>query len=212
VTLEASNAILNYEEPYDINGYPIDDTLYVGDIYKVTAIINHNINGDNIVGIWPRHSMSNLFKESTFDPLNAKFDLLPHEQVYLLKQIGSSDIEDKWIPFDPMTQPDSLNFEYSLLLDLQTSVEVIDKEDIGVSIVPNPSNESNTLIMNLPETAKIRVELYDMQGRLLGVPHYGMLPKGNHQITNDVSKLSSGMYMYRITSETWQTADKFIKL
>jgi len=111
-----------------------------------------------------------------------------------------------------MAEQDSLNFEYSLLLELPTSVDIIDKEDIGVSIIPNPSYESNTLIMNLPETANIRVELYDMQGRLLGVPHYGILPKGNHQITNDVSKLPSGMYMYRIISETWQTADKFIKL
>jgi len=225
-TLVVEDKSLFFPEPYDVGDYPIEDgIIYRGDIYEVTATINHNINNDNIIGIWPRHSMSNLFK-APVDSIGFQF-LFPHEQIYLdnytinsatfhgyvyhLKQRLGQPI-DEWIPFNPYTEPDNLNFEYSLLLDLQTSVELIDKDDIGISIVPNPSDESNILSMNLPETANIRVELYDMQGRLINIPYYGMLPKGNHQITNDVSKLAAGTYIYRITSEKWQTADKFIKL
>ncbi len=230
----AVDATLFYEEPYDVGGYPIDyNVSYTGDVYNITVTIEHNVGMDSIVGVWERHSMSNLFKEGT--PLPAppnSYDLLPHEQVYLenytmdeavlsgfvyhLKEKfvdGVLEPVNQWVPYDPYTQEDSLCIEYTLLLKNTTNnIITIDSKDIGLSIIPNPSEHTHTLSMSLPETTDVNITLYDMQGRLLNILHQGVLPQGENSINNDVSKLPSGMYVYRIISDKWQTADKFIKL
>ncbi len=230
----AVNATIYYEEPYDVGEYPIEDsTAYEGDIYKVTATVEHNIGMDSIAGIWERHSMSNLFKEGTplINPPNF-YDLLPHEQVYLENHTTNEAIlhgfvyhlkykfvnnmpmlVDEWIPFDPYNQEDSLCVEYSLLLKNNTnSIPTIEKEDVSLSIIPNPSESTHTLSMNLSETTDINIALYDMQGRLLHIIYEGILPQGKNNISNDISRLSPGMYFYRITGDRWQTLDKFVKL
>ena len=73
---------------------------------------------------------------------------------------------------------------------------------------PNPFNPSTTITFSLPRGNATRVSLlvFDVLGRTVAVLIDGMLEGGNHAITFDGSRLSSGTYFYQLrTAETTLT-------
>jgi hypothetical protein len=79
-----------------------------------------------------------------------------------------------------------------------------------VVVFPNPSQNTNTLVFNQTPTAHTTIDLYDFQGRLIQPVFKGDISAGM-EITVDLSGLSSGMYLYRITNNHSQQAIKFVK-
>jgi hypothetical protein len=77
-------------------------------------------------------------------------------------------------------------------------------------VFPNPSQNTNTLVFNKTPTAHTTIDLYDFQGRLIQPVFKGDISAGM-EITVDLSGLSSGMYLYRITNNHSQQAIKFVK-
>lgn len=64
---------------------------------------------------------------------------------------------------------------------------------------PNPFNPQTTIRFSLPESAPVRLEVYDMLGRRVALLVDGVLNAGWHDAQFDASRLSSGMYGYRLT-------------
>ena len=64
---------------------------------------------------------------------------------------------------------------------------------------PNPFNPHTTIRFSLPESAPVRLEVYDMLGRRVAVLVHRVLEAGWHDARFDASRLSSGMYGYRLT-------------
>ncbi|MCC5923579.1 MAG: T9SS type A sorting domain-containing protein [Crocinitomicaceae bacterium] len=79
-----------------------------------------------------------------------------------------------------------------------------------ILLFPNPSQHTNTLVFKNPASTKTRIDLYDIQGRLIQPVYQGIISEGM-EIEVDISGLSSGMYLYRVTDNTMQQALKFIK-
>jgi hypothetical protein len=69
-----------------------------------------------------------------------------------------------------------------------------------VAVFPNPASQTATLVFELRESAPVRVELYDMLGKLLPVGINEQRPAGMQQQTVDVSQLPNGVYWLRIQS------------
>jgi uncharacterized delta-60 repeat protein len=81
-------------------------------------------------------------------------------------------------------------------------------------ISPNPFNPTTTIRFNLPEAARVTFEVFDINGRSVGVglrpdpfqggdkapPLRAWYPAGTHEITFDGSGLASGVYLYRLTT------------
>ena len=66
---------------------------------------------------------------------------------------------------------------------------------------PNPFNPTTNVVFEVPQPAKVSVEVYDVMGRkVLDVPATSFAP-GAGQVTIDASSLSSGIYLYRVTAE-----------
>jgi minor extracellular serine protease Vpr len=63
---------------------------------------------------------------------------------------------------------------------------------------PNPFNPSTTIQFTLPETQRVRLSVYDILGRELGVLIDGELEPGIHSVRFDAGNLSSGLYFYRL--------------
>ena len=63
---------------------------------------------------------------------------------------------------------------------------------------PNPFNASTTLPFSLPKAAQVRLEVYDLLGRLQDVVMDREMSAGYHQVPFDASRLGSGVYFYRI--------------
>ncbi|MCC5923208.1 MAG: T9SS type A sorting domain-containing protein, partial [Crocinitomicaceae bacterium] len=67
-----------------------------------------------------------------------------------------------------------------------------------------------TLVFKNPASTKTRIDLYDLQGRLIQPVYQGIISEGM-EIEVDISGLSSGMYLYRVKNELIQHTLRFIK-
>ncbi len=75
---------------------------------------------------------------------------------------------------------------------------------------PNPFNPSTTVRFDLPTSAIVSVEVYDMLGRrVMDVPSKSIAAGADRSIDVDASTLTSGTYVYRVIAES--TSDTMIK-
>lgn len=65
---------------------------------------------------------------------------------------------------------------------------------------PNPFNPSTTISYTLEQASEILLEVYAIDGRKVATLEQGVKQQGQHQVTFDASNLSSGIYMYRLTT------------
>lgn len=65
---------------------------------------------------------------------------------------------------------------------------------------PNPFNPSTTIRYSLPEATQVRVEVFSLLGQSVGVLMDGVQQAGVHQISFDASDLTTGIYLYRLTT------------
>lgn len=63
---------------------------------------------------------------------------------------------------------------------------------------PNPFNPTTSIRYQLPMSADVTIELYNMLGQRVMTLVNGTIQAGTHTISADFSKLSSGVYVYRI--------------
>ncbi len=65
---------------------------------------------------------------------------------------------------------------------------------------PNPFNPSTEIGFRLPEAADVRLEVFDILGRRVALLVDEQMAAGRHQVTFDGTNLSSGTYIYRLTT------------
>lgn len=63
---------------------------------------------------------------------------------------------------------------------------------------PNPFNPTTTIRFSLPETADVRLAVYDVTGREVALLTSGTLAAGVHQVSFDAARFASGVYLYRL--------------
>jgi len=78
---------------------------------------------------------------------------------------------------------------------------------------PNPFNAETIISFVLPRSGKVRLTVYDLLGREVERLFDGDLPAGAHDILFSASRLSSGVYLYRIDAGGYSQIKKmqFIK-
>lgn len=67
-------------------------------------------------------------------------------------------------------------------------------------VFPNPSNGKTNFQYQLEQPGKVKVQIMDLQGRVLSETISGFQPIGTHQVVFDGSKQAAGTYLYRIQS------------
>lgn len=63
---------------------------------------------------------------------------------------------------------------------------------------PNPFNPVTTISFTLQQSATVRLQVFDVQGRLIQTMIDRRINAGNHSLRFDASGLSSGTYVYRL--------------
>lgn len=77
---------------------------------------------------------------------------------------------------------------------------------------PNPLNPSTTINYSLPKSENISLIVYDMLGREVQIIDSGFKGAGYYSIIFDASKLSSGIYFYRIKAGNYTETKKMLIL
>jgi hypothetical protein len=75
---------------------------------------------------------------------------------------------------------------------------------------PNPFNPTTTISFSLPSNSPVRLEVYDILGRTVESRDLGALAAGSHEIEYDASNLASGVYLYRVVTNTTSLTRKMV--
>ncbi len=81
-----------------------------------------------------------------------------------------------------------------------------------LSAYPNPFNSRALLTFTLPVDGAVKLELYDVQGRLATTITSAFYPAGRHSIHVDGSQLASGVYVARLSGATNVVSRKLLLL
>jgi len=82
---------------------------------------------------------------------------------------------------------------------------------------PNPFNPTTMIAFDLPAASDVSLEVYNTLGQQVTTLHEGLLPAGSHEIEwdatdRDGSAVASGMYFYRLVSESASQTRKMVLL
>jgi hypothetical protein len=75
---------------------------------------------------------------------------------------------------------------------------------------PNPFNPSTKITFDLPIGNKVSLAVFDISGRLISKVIDEYRTAGTHIVEFDASKLGSGVYFYRITTQNYSDSKKMI--
>lgn len=75
---------------------------------------------------------------------------------------------------------------------------------------PNPFNPVTVISYALPKAGHVSISVYDALGREVAQLIHGEQNAGRHTVNFDASKLSSGIYLYKMTSGTFSETRKMI--
>jgi len=75
---------------------------------------------------------------------------------------------------------------------------------------PNPFNPSTHISFNLRQPGNVRLEIFDLLGRLIATPLNTHLESGAHAMIWDASGEPSGVYFYRLSTEEGTAASRMI--
>ncbi|MBK9097327.1 MAG: T9SS type A sorting domain-containing protein [bacterium] len=99
-------------------------------------------------------------------------------------------------------------FEYSDVVE----VEVMPTQYELSQNYPNPFNPSTTIRFSLPRASQIKIELYNIVGEQVATLADGMYESGYHKIEFNASGLTSGTYIYRLSSDSFVQTKKMMIL
>ncbi len=77
---------------------------------------------------------------------------------------------------------------------------------------PNPFNPETTIGFALPRATHVRIEMYDLMGKRVGVYLDAFRKAGVHRFTIHAGDLSSGIYFYRLTAGDFQQIRRMVLL
>ncbi len=77
---------------------------------------------------------------------------------------------------------------------------------------PNPFNPSTTIMYTLPQSTNVRLSVFDMLGREVSELVNERADAGAHHVKFDGSRLSSGVYFYRLTTGSFSQTRRLMLL
>ncbi len=85
----------------------------------------------------------------------------------------------------------------------------------AITVYPNPAPREITFVVNLPDTRRMKIEIYDVLGQKVKVIIDKVLDSGTYEIPwnfhdEKARELSQGAYFYRIIADKWSKTGKIL--
>jgi hypothetical protein len=113
---------------------------------------------------------------------------------------------------------DAFNFGENFIVDLfeDSSLSVSDERVPGMFELfqnyPNPFNPETKISFTLQVSGYTSLKIYDVSGREVAILFQEMKPPGSYTVTWSGSGYSSGIYLYRLTTEKFSETRKMLLL
>ena len=89
---------------------------------------------------------------------------------------------------------------FSVLVTSVANPQRVPDEFVLQQNYPNPFNPSTEISFGIPKESRVRIEVYNLLGQQVATVLDGIRSAGYHTVRFDAGALTSGMYMYRLTS------------
>ncbi len=130
-----------------------------------------------------------------------EYDNLIHE--YDFRQVYLTLLCD-WFGIEKTDAEAALGGEFEKIPFLETQNQVSNEETSGPlsfnlhQNYPNPFNPSTTISFTVNQASPVRLQIFDVSGRLIQTLVEQKVRAGEHQFVFNASSLSSGTYIYRL--------------
>lgn len=90
------------------------------------------------------------------------------------------------------------------------SVNERTNKEVAISIYPNPTSGTATLILNLKEETSIEISIYNTIGENVTFVYSGIAAAKKHTFYTSLDKIKSGVYFYYIKTDIGQYVERFV--
>jgi hypothetical protein len=184
--LSNENVLLTWQTATEVNNYGFE-IQRKANLRGLDFANVDNLEGFTSVGFVAGHGNSNSPVEYSFldkTVTNGKYS-------YRLKQIDNDG-----------------NFSYNDVVEVE--LNNIPTEYSLYQNYPNPFNPTTTMKFGLPKDGMVTLEVYNLIGEKVAALINQELTAGYHTIDFNGSRLSSGIYLYKITSSEFTSTKKFV--
>ncbi|MCX7878635.1 MAG: SBBP repeat-containing protein [Ignavibacteria bacterium] len=75
---------------------------------------------------------------------------------------------------------------------------------------PNPFNPQTKIRFDIPFESEVSFNIYDINGRLVASQNFGQLKAGKYEFNYSAKTLPSGVYIYRVITDNFQSSRKMV--
>ena len=195
---------------FDLDGDDVtfEFVLYSADTTTVLATVPSNDNSTATEVTLPFNVVDDLLAEQGLAVGESK------SFVWNVRVSDGSDTLDVHGPYGNFGDDFSPIYRYiTLERGLVTSNEEIAGVPEKFSLnqnYPNPFNPTTNISFDLPQSAKVKLEVFDMLGRKVATIVNEQMTAGTHNVSFDAARYASGMYIYRIQAGTFASTRKMM--
>lgn len=125
----------------------------------------------------------------------------------------SSDGKQKILVTGGSKSDGSLNYQdyvYTPDIELAVEDECISNEFLLYQNYPNPFNPETTISFSIPQSQHVKLVIYDILGNKISTLVNEYKSSGVHSVVLNMEKLASGIYFYRLTTESFNESKKLV--
>ena len=101
---------------------------------------------------------------------------------------------------------------YSIAQSVSFITHAIPDEYLLSQNYPNPFNPTTSIPFALPFESNVKVNIFDVRGRLVQELINSQLNSGYHNLSWDASHLSSGLYFIQFESSSLENSETFLTI
>jgi hypothetical protein len=204
--------------------YPPDTLIMPGDTDTYRVEVRNDGDGTDFYGVNLSMSLpggTTSFDWQAFEPDSVVY-AGPGESVFVYFSV-----------YAPVFNADTVNtISYTVFSHLDNSVTVTGSFDLFMSVTdvndpdisilpgsfalfqnyPNPFNPTTTIAYRLATSSAVNLEIFDVLGRVVESRDLGWLSAGPGEVEFEGSYLASGVYFYRLSTESGSLTKKMILL
>jgi uncharacterized protein (TIGR02145 family) len=134
------------------------------------------------------------------------------ERVYIYRLSFEND------DYEMTTNSKQNGFSIRCILTTSSTVDIDEIDELPKSLIlhqnyPNPFNPSTQIRFALPESQQVTIRVYDVNGRMIAeLVNNQTYSVGNHQVSFDGTGLSTGVYIYNLTTNSGFTMSRKLVL